>query len=253
MIAKTVGSEYTTQYDEQGAEAPCQLVMGDSGPDIFGDQVTITQIFKAAEAAELCGCEARNRYTVTGAPQPLYISEESDCFERICCGPGRSLTFNLHDGPTESAPIVYKFNKSFHIQICCCDSLRPKMDIIDAHRGVFLGRAFDPCKWCTIDNRLYDANNKHIYTTTGPLCQGGVICPCGDSLFRIVENTPGHISGQPTAASGVITKVFNGLSEICLQVNKFRIDFPKDASPGDKTLLVGSALLLDIQYFEKQK
>lgn len=251
MHIKSVGNDYKNQSDEYGSDgAPGQMVMSDGGPDRFGNQITIEQLFRGADASEICGCEAKNRYKISGAPQPLFISESSDCPERVCCGPQRSLTFNLHDGPNEEGLIIYKFEKSFHCQAACCDSLRPKLDIIDARTSVFMGRAFDPFKCCTIDNQLFDGNNNLVYTTKGPLIQFGVCCPCGNAEFPVVE---ANASGMAPASSGSITKVFNGLSEICLQANKFRIDFPRNAPPNRKPLLLGSALLLDIQYFEKQK
>ena len=69
--------------------------------DRFGEALFIVQQIEALEV--MCGLEAKNRYSITGASsnpaertpmgaQSMYIHEESECCQRICCGPNRALT-----------------------------------------------------------------------------------------------------------------------------------------------------------------
>ena len=99
---------------------------------------------------------------------------------------------------------------------------------------------------CGIDQKLYDDKNNLIYTTYGSLCQIGVCCPCISPVEFRIKN---HAGGQ----DGKIIKIFNGIAELCCAMNRFKVIFPTDAQEADKTLLIGAAMLLDIEYFEQNK
>ena len=87
--------------------------------DIFKgvDSVLVTQHF---EAQELCGIEAKNRYTVSTnesgrAGATLFFAQErSAAMQRICCSPCRSLTMNIHRGGSTGGNIELFMEKPFH-------------------------------------------------------------------------------------------------------------------------------------------
>jgi hypothetical protein len=66
----------------------------------------INQVIDMAEA--ITGCEARNRYSVHSwspgqeleGPQIMFIREESDGCERICCKQQRHCSLYVHEGHT---------------------------------------------------------------------------------------------------------------------------------------------------------
>lgn len=251
-----------------------------SSTDRFGEAVIITQEFAPIE---LCGIEGKNRYRVTAStkdpndtdnqkPSIFYMNEESDCMERVCCSVNRSLTLHVHQGATKQDPVVLSLHKPFHLQgcICCC---RPSLEI--SSQGRKLGRVEDPflcetCMRCGLDQRLYDDQDNLIYSTYGSVCQLGFFCPC---CFRIEFDIHNHAGGEDGKIYKVrtssprdsidllahhthvalITQVFNGLAELCCQQNKFKVVFPSDATEADKSLLIGSAMLLDLEYFERNK
>ena len=80
----------------------------------------------------------------------------------------------------------------------------------------------------------------------GSVFQCAAMCPCFDMHFDILK--PGS-----EAPVGAVDKIFNGCEELMLNVNKFRILFPEDATNEQKCLLVGAVMLLDFCYFEKEK
>jgi hypothetical protein len=102
------------------------------------------------------------------AAGPLFLSEESDCCERICLQQARPLTFNLHLGNNQEGPVFLKMKKIPHLPGCCC--CRPEFDIMDGN-DQYMGYVDDPCRCCTIDQRVYDMNKTMRYSITGPLCQ----------------------------------------------------------------------------------
>ena len=77
----------TLQVEPGTAPAPMSM----NGPGGLGTAtgVHIEQVFDLLEV--MSGCEAKNRYRVhpmngtAVGPQTMFIREESDCCERICC------------------------------------------------------------------------------------------------------------------------------------------------------------------------
>eukprot|EP00397_Hematodinium_sp_SG-2012_P057219 GEMP01071304.1.p1 GENE.GEMP01071304.1~~GEMP01071304.1.p1 ORF type:complete len:247 (+),score=43.97 GEMP01071304.1:222-962(+) len=214
--------------------------------DDFGNRMVIRQEIRGTDAVvEMCGCDVKNRYAVEAGIRQYYISEESNCFERFLCKCQRSLTFRLHDGPTADHPILYHFEKPCHCQIVCCGSLRPTMTVLD-QKSNRIGRVHDPCRCCVLDNDIFDVDDRLSYVISGSVCQIGLCCPCGPASYQIKSGT-GIVN-----PSGLLTKEFNGLAECCLKANMFAIDFPPNAPLDHKALILGSVMLIDLQYFERR-
>ena len=229
--------------------APVQMVMNRTPTGgVFGEANFIEQ---RIEAIELCGIEAKNRYAVSTSSsdptvrgpgqQSMYIHEESECCERICCGPNRSLTLVVSQG-FKGGPELLRFKKPFHLQGCCC--FRPSFEIKNS-QGTHLGRVEDPCAFCALDQRVFDAENLLKYKVYGSICQIGLCCPCcGDVVFSVKD-----MAGGP---EGEIRKIFT-CGELLGLNNKFKVVYPPGAPDGDKALVLGATMLLDLQYFEQKK
>ncbi len=240
-----MGQPAPVQINVQVVAAPQQQKM-----DRFGEALLIRQEWSALE---LCGgCEAPNRYRVYKASKDarstdnlentMYINEESDCCERICCGVNRSLTLVVRQGTKKDGPELLRLKKPFHLQGCCC--CRPEMDITDS-AGNQVGHIDDPCACCVMNQTVKDHTGEVKYKVEGTLCQCGLCVPCIDIKFDVKD-----VKGGPP---GEIRKIFDGCSEICLKTNKFKITFPENATEPDKSLLLGATMLLDLEYFEVQK
>ena len=67
---------------------------------------------------------------------------------------------------------------------------------------------------------------------------------CGDFRFSVKD-----MAGGP---DGVIQKIFT-CGELCGLNNKFKITYPPNTPEGDKALVLGAAMLLDLEYFEQNK
>lgn len=230
--------------------APGQQAMGGVG-DPLADKKTVL-VKQEFAALECLGCEARNRYRVSvptndGKEGPqifMYVTETSNCFERICCSVNRSLTLNLHSGPSKDHPIMMTMEKPFHLQHCCC--CRPVFMVKDAG-GSNLGTVEDPFRCCSIDQQIKDSAGQ-VKFRTGPtsICQLGIFCPCcADIDFPIYQNDGQRVGG--------VTKKALDCSEILLKTNRFVVDFDKIVDPADKRLVFAAAMLLDLEYFEQNK
>ena len=104
--------------------APQQLQMQRTQGDAFNcaEAVVIKQEFNLVE---VCGIEGKNYYRVhqsmadpsyrkTDGQQLLFVRERSECLERLCCGPQRTLTLFAHAGYDKNAPtyIQMRISKS---------------------------------------------------------------------------------------------------------------------------------------------
>jgi hypothetical protein len=137
--------------------------------------IFIEQQFNLVEA--LSGCEAKNRYAVhqlvNGLPgaQTMFIREESECCQRICCGPSRSLTLFVHEGVDKQGRIIAQIKKQFGCSACCC--LRPHFDVFDSHAEQ-LGSIEDPCALCVLNQRVNNPQGHTDYVIAGGCCQLGL-------------------------------------------------------------------------------
>jgi hypothetical protein len=223
---------------EEGLAADPQVV----NEDLWGPHLLLTQVVKIIECF---GCEARNRY-VSGDGN-FYIDEKSDCPQRCCASVNRELTLFGHAGPSEEAPVTLRMFKPYHLQGCCC--CRPSLHIdvpVGEDKTVDVGRIEDPFKCCRANQMIFDANNDLRYEVTGSFCQCGACCPCCADFNFDINDDRGETVGN-------ITKPRLNCKELCLKTNRFEIDFPTQCTMDDKRLLVGSAMLLDLQYFEQNK
>jgi len=222
-----------------------------AGQDIFNGESRLF-IKQRMEMMELCGIEAKQHYDIsvaqgnagseTAGPVFLNINEESDCCERICCGPNRSLTLKLHSGTSKDGPTVLSMKKPFSCQGCCC--LRPAFEVSNG-KGELLGKIDDPCRWCLMDQQVMKPSGEVLFTTKGSICQLGIFCPCcGGVNFDVLK-------GETKVAA--ITKMPMDCEEMCLKTNRFVVDFDHLTDPLEKQMLFASAMLLDLEYFEQQK
>lgn len=227
--------------------APAQQMMHMAGGDIFQGK---TRLFIKQEMAmiELCGVEAKQRYRIS-VPNAdgkegqvfLYITEESDCCERVMCGPNRSLKLKVHNGPTKDGPVIMEMKKPFTCQGCCF--LRPSFEVSSS--GQKIGNIEDPCRCCLMDQQVFGKNNRLLFQTAGSICQPGICCPiCASVNFDVTKN------GQRV---GKVEKMPMDCEECFAHTNRFTVHFDKITDPEEKKMLLASAMLLDLEYFESQK
>merc|ERR1740121_329939 len=96
-----------------------------------------------------------------------------------------------------------------------------------------------------MDQQIKDAQGKPVFTTTGSIWQLGMCCPCCASVrFDVMRGT--------TREAG-IERMALSCAEMCLKTNRFKLDFDKVTDPAERKLVLGSAMLLDLEYFEQNK
>lgn len=219
-------------------DASAEGTSGDTG------RIMVKQEFAAGD---LCGCEAKNRYRVSvpnGESEGrtfLYVDEESQCVERLCCSVNRALTLTVHEGNSSWGAIAQKMKKPFHLQGCCF--CRPSFEV---QAGLTkIGTIEDPFACCEMNQQIRDDRGALLYTTSGSVCQLGLCCPCVGSVDFQIK--------QAGAAVGSISKRPLTCEECIGKTNRFTVDFPAKASPNEKRLIFAAAMLADLEYFEQNK
>ncbi|EPB68051.1 Scramblase [Ancylostoma ceylanicum] len=121
------------------------------------DRIKIKQLVEIVEV--ISGFETKNKYALKNASgqQVYYAFEESDCCERVCCGPNRGFTIHIVDNYGRIGKVE--------------------------QRGAFCASSFV----------IKDQNDRVIFQIYGPLCC--FMCGCHDKEFPdfMEFEQPGHI------------------------------------------------------------
>ena len=211
---------------------------------------------------QITGCESPNRYYVfsqspQGGMKLLFKCKEySSCCMRNCCT-ANSREFNMiikhvanSAGLDEnfSTPFV-DIKKPFKLTCFCLD--RPEMIINYGSNGQRLGRIKQPFSCCDPIFYTFNSSGTHRYIIHADCCQCGLICAnnfCGklsEVLFNIYK--PDNLN----IPCGTIRKKSATGSELVTSADSYQVNFPNDASPEDKMVLIAAGLMIDYQFFEE--
>ena len=220
------------------------------------------------------GCITENEYDVVlDSPQGLvyafYFKEKSSCCNRNCCNPA-TRHFDMYANYVPSAKeIEHKVERRyFFIErlcgcnsfCCCCNCIRPKMKITYAKTGQYLGLIVDSWDCCNHKLEIYDNTDQLIYEIKTSCCQIGLCCGRNaETVAKIdfktynLDTIVGHLIKIPS------TKDKTAQSEVDAHIgfhdasNSFIVNFPENATPDHKFLLIIAAIKLGYQFFTHNK
>ena len=145
----------------------------------------------------------------------------------------------------------------------CCTPL-PFLETKDAN-GRVLGRTIYICDTCCFVPKydVVDASGKALYRIRPDTCVAGlcVRCRCdggGGKCFRVPFIIRDPDTKQPILTRGnesiaQIDNLWAGWKhECCTQKDAYHVAFPHDATPDEKLVLMGTALLVDMTMFEQK-
>ncbi|RCN41094.1 Scramblase [Ancylostoma caninum] len=218
----------------------------------------------------LSGFETKNKYSLKNANgrQLYYALEDSDCCERICCGPNRGFTLHIVDnfgrvrksfGFDDHSDVVEQVIHDF-----CPPSLKTQWNVaspisacfglcgnvsgcgsvckIESPPGRVIGKVEQRGAFCASSFVIKDQDDQVIFQIDGPCCC--LMCGCQDKEFPI--DTP---SGDPF---GSITKEWGGCcKESFTDADRFCVSFPMSLDVKSKAVLLGAAFLVDFMEFEQ--
>lgn len=212
----------------------------------------------------ISGCEYPNRYFVfsqspQGGMKLLFKCKEFSTFcSRNCC-PANVREFNMkikhvatqiNLNEDFSTPFVDVY-KPFKCTCCCFE--RPEMIVTYGANKQPCGKIKQPFTCCDPKIQIKDNTGSLKYTVYADCCQCGILCAnnfCGkfsEANFQIYNGS--DITGAPV---GLIRKKPANFSELVTSADSYQINFPPQASPQDKLLLIVAGLMIDYQYFEEK-
>ena len=211
---------------------------------------------------QITGCESPNRYYVfSQSPQAgmkllFKCKEFSSCCQRHCCAANaREFIMDMKHVANVGC-MDENFQNSFvHINrpfkcTCCCLE-RPEMIVNYSQGNQLVGRVKQPFTCCDPFFTVYDFSGSLRYYVHADYCQCGICCAnncCGkmsEAVFNIYKDA------NMTERCGFIVKKVANLSELLTSADSYQVNFPSDASPSEKILLIATTLMIDYQYFEQ--
>ena len=215
-----------------------------SSVDIFQDTGCIDCLFP------LC-ISNKYRCHAPGETQKWYeFQEESDCCERCCLYSCRSFTMNISNivSPKNNISVLMEGKKPLsHICCCGCGCGRQSLSVdLKSPQGMKLGSAklnFDSCFCAILKNHIeiIDKTDQLKYSIKPNCFWIGYACGCCSKCYEILY----HIY-QDDVEVGNITKLScDGIRLFCTKADNLTINFPLQASPEEKMLIIIGVILLD--------
>ena len=211
---------------------------------------------------QISGCETPNRYFVfsqspqTGFKMLFLCKEQSECCQRNCCAASmREFVMDIKHIANVGA-INENFSNSFvHVNkpfkcTCCCLE-RPEMIATYAAGNEIVGKVKQPFSCCDPIFTIYDNAGTMRYFVHADCCQCGICCTgfcakMSEAVFNVYrDGNMGHPVGS------IVKKVAN-LSELVTSADSYQVNFPADAKPNEKLLLIITTLMIDYQFFEEK-
>ena len=211
---------------------------------------------------QISGCESPNRYFVfsqspqTGFKMLFKCKEQSECCQRNCCSASmREFVMDIKHIANAGA-LNENFQNSFvHVNkpfkcTCCCLE-RPEMIANYSANNELVGKVKQPFSCCDPIFTIYDNAGTMRYFIYADCCQCGLCCsgPCAkmsEVTFNIYRDAN---MGQPI---GSIVKKIANFSELITSADSYQVNFPADARPNEKLLLIITGLMIDYQFFEER-
>lgn len=211
------------------------------------DQILIKQVIELIEI--FTGWETNNRFKVlnTLGQQVYFIQEETDCFQRQCCGPGRGFILHVTDNNQQE---VMRIERPFKCLAGCCwcagDGCSAFELHVEAPVGNVIGYVRQERSGWKPKLALYDPDHTRLAVIEGPCCVFNSPC-CGDVEFPVYDpNKQQEI--------GMLAKQWTGaLSEYFTDADNFCVKFPLDMDVRMKALFFGAMMMIDFMFFEKKK
>jgi len=221
------------------------------------------------------GCITENEYDVIlDTPQGLvyafYFKEKSNCCCRNCCKQAKRPFCMYANYIPSGKDIMHKEERHYfdierscgcnHI-LCFCNFIRPKMRIYYSKSGKCLGSIIDACDFTKKKLEVYDDNEQLIYTIETSCCQIGLcfgrnaetVAKINFRIFDISGRLLGHIVKIPSIADRLAQIQVDSYSGFHDSANNFIVNFPPDAPPEHKFLLIIAAIKAGYQFFTENK
>jgi len=208
---------------------------------------------------ELLGCEAKTEFKYfIGENQIAHSLEDTDCFCRIFCNAIHPFKTVVKELNTDAELVTVDRPLNCPKAACKCCLYQ---EATFTSGGDEVGMMKEECYYCVPRFTIYDPEQKPMYKLHSPTCCGGmcVNCcaegnPCGKGCckisFRIYDPELSDTDGDAPYLGQILKKPKSAMVEIFTDAETFVVDFPKEATPAQKGVLIGASIFLNALFFE---
>jgi len=206
----------------------------------------------------------------------FYAVENASFCCRFFFSNQRTSKMDMFVGKDDSGAKIMSYDRPFRMQAAGCKFCCFQEMSFFNEKEQPIGKIMEACYLCVPYFNVTDAQEQLQYRVQMPTCAGGMCvdcfaegcCNCRIPFYvygpdgpmtrthELLGKTPksdpkGSRNGSMIAQ---ITKVWAGFAkEMYTDSDNFDVEFPSDASPKQKALLVGSVFFLNMLFFERQK
>lgn len=227
----------------------------------------IKQSVEMLEVMTNNSCETKNRYSVyTRDNQGVFYflfrcKEDSGYYERYYCH-GDSRPFLMKMKHVTNPHVDDDFLNTYAVldrpfKCTCCCYARPMMTgYFGDINGKQFGQIEEPCTYCDPLYLVKDSSENVKFKISADCCQYGIMCrdtccgKCSEVEFNIFDGKTDDLDEK--ARCGVVRKLVSDVvKELMTDADTFEINFPQNASPEEKLLIIGAVLMIDYRFYEE--
>ena len=231
------------------------------------EQVKVKQDTTCIDCFLLCPRCTDNKYNVFSNSQGNQITklyelkeEGSGMFEK-CCYKYHSFTMkinNIIDENRNSVCVILEAYKPFACGLCCnifgCDN--PTMSLqVKNPEGANIGKALITwnnfcCSCCSSRIHILDDKDQLKYIIRGP-CIYPVGCLCFNCCTKFCDCQYPFWKGRPEVSipGSIVKDGCDSFRLFCTKATNYTLNFPQEATPSEKMLIIIASILLDSQSF----
>ena len=167
-------------------------------------------------------------------------------FKRIYYG--YKFLYSPEDSPDDFSKPYLKVKRPFKCTCFCLE--RPEMIISFGENDSIFGKIKQLYTCCDPEFLLYDNHGVKKYFIHGDCCQCGLICNLGscaknrEVIFNIYKE-----NDRINPIGKIIKKPANSI-EFNSNAYSYQVNFPAQATPQDKVLIIVAGLMIDYLFFE---
>jgi len=201
------------------------------------------------------GCEAVSEFTIATKENPkndkLYVIEESSCIQRFCLGNLNPFKMTLTEGGQPGGRPVAHFDRPCACPVapckmCCFQSIA----VADGHSNLPIGSVRETLFFCVPEFIVRNETGDISYYINVPTCCCCLPNVCAEGCCRVpyYVYTPEDRSNEV----GKIVKIWVSLGTEMLGMNQYECDFPSNATPQQKAVLMGATFLINELFFKRR-
>ena len=217
-------------------------------------------------AEVMTGCEFTNTYNIykkkagkekKKGKKIWKAKEKSSYYQRNCiqhnCREFKLKVKNINRADDEADDeTCLKMDRPCTCTCLCLNRPFITVNYVENENDTYLGKIKDPYDFCNHFYIVYDRDDKEIYKIEAYCYQCGLVCmgypcePCERVEFKIKDLRTGE------ECPPLIKKNKDCLKAMISDADNFALEFPKNSSWEDRTLLMAATLFIDYMLFEEK-